>query len=50
MTPQGLMHGSLRAVPNVIADIDKEATNGLLNNNRVQALDTWNKYQAANNI
>jgi hypothetical protein len=47
MTPHELKHGSLRTNPKAIADIDEPTAKHLLDGDRIYALDTLSKYQAA---
>jgi hypothetical protein len=46
MTLQELKHGLPRTNPKAIPDIDKLTTKDLLDGDRVDALETLNKYQA----
>lgn len=46
MIPQELKHGSPRRAPNMMSNIDETTTKDLLDRDRMQALDSFNKYQA----
>jgi hypothetical protein len=47
MTPQELKHGSTRSDPGTIPNEDELTSKDLLDGDRVDALNTLNKYQAA---
>jgi hypothetical protein len=50
MTPQELKHNSSRSNPGIISNVDELTTKDLLGGDRVGALNTLNKYQAATKI